>query len=70
MWIFTCNLFFKMNVLQERETKLKKALTKVKQHRNMLRSSRQKKEFPTVAVVGYTNSGKQDYNTIYVKYLK
>jgi len=36
----------------------------------MLRSSRKKKELPTVAVVGYTNSGKQDYNTIYVKYLK
>ena len=49
-----------MNLLQDRETKLKKALTKVKQHRNMLRSSRKKKELPTVAVVGYTNSGKQD----------
>lgn len=56
-----------MNLLQDRETKLKKALMKVKQHRNMLRSSRQKKELPTVAVVGYTNSGKQDYNTILCK---
>lgn len=44
-------------LLKERETKLKAALKKVKVHREMLRKGREKKEIPTVAVVGYTNAG-------------
>ncbi|XP_052064541.1 putative GTP-binding protein 6 [Mytilus californianus] len=45
-------------LLQDTERKLKKALTKVKHQRELLRTSRKRKELPTVAVVGYTNSGK------------
>lgn len=52
------SVYIRKEMLREREAKLKKALAKVQQHREMLRSSRKKKELPTVAVVGYTNSGK------------
>ncbi|XP_063400036.1 putative GTP-binding protein 6 [Mytilus trossulus] len=45
-------------LLQDTERKLKKALAKVKNQRELLRTSRKRKELPTVAVVGYTNSGK------------
>ncbi|XP_076450170.1 putative GTP-binding protein 6 [Babylonia areolata] len=45
-------------ILQEKETKLKKALQKVKGQRALLRQSRQHSNLPTVAVVGYTNAGK------------
>lgn len=41
-----------------REKKLKNELKKLKQHRTIIRSQRKKHGFPTVAVVGYTNSGK------------
>ncbi|XP_012277689.1 putative GTP-binding protein 6 [Orussus abietinus] len=45
-------------ILQARETKLKNEIKKLKQHRQMLRSSRQKLGIPSVAIVGYTNAGK------------
>ncbi|XP_077978921.1 putative GTP-binding protein 6 [Glandiceps talaboti] len=45
-------------LLLERETKIKKKLSKLKKRRELLRSSRKKREFPTVSVIGYTNSGK------------
>lgn len=45
-------------ILQEHETKLRKALQQVKKQRSLLRQNRQRSDIPTVAVVGYTNSGK------------
>ncbi|KAI5705669.1 hypothetical protein M8J76_015093 [Diaphorina citri] len=48
----------KRMVLMEREQKLKKALNKLKGQREMMRNKKQRQEFPTVAVVGYTNCGK------------
>lgn len=45
-------------LLFERESKLKDALKRVQKQRQVLRKSREKKEIPTVAVVGYTNAGK------------
>lgn len=45
-------------VLMEREQKLKRALNKLKGHRELLRNNHERKKFPTVAVVGYTNCGK------------
>lgn len=44
--------------LQRRERKIRKALAALKKQRCMLREHRLRKEIPTVAVVGYTNSGK------------
>ncbi|KAK3104079.1 hypothetical protein FSP39_024257 [Pinctada imbricata] len=41
-----------------RERKLRAALEKLKQHRNLLWNKRQRKDVPTIAIVGYTNSGK------------
>ncbi|XP_070565602.1 putative GTP-binding protein 6 [Ptychodera flava] len=45
-------------LLYERETKIKKRLSRLKKRRELLRSARKKRKFPTVSVVGYTNSGK------------
>ncbi|XP_014482797.1 PREDICTED: putative GTP-binding protein 6 [Dinoponera quadriceps] len=45
-------------MLNNRERKLKNDLSKLQQHRQLTRKSRQKTNMPTVAVVGYTNSGK------------
>eukprot|EP00096_Caligus_rogercresseyi_P012506 TRINITY_DN5259_c0_g1_i1.p1 TRINITY_DN5259_c0_g1~~TRINITY_DN5259_c0_g1_i1.p1 ORF type:complete len:511 (-),score=120.95 TRINITY_DN5259_c0_g1_i1:43-1575(-) len=44
--------------LNKRETRIKNELRKLKDQRSMLRQSRSKFGTPTVAVVGYTNSGK------------
>jgi len=52
-WIET-----RRQLLMEREIKLKKQLDKIKQNRDILRMNRVRKQLPTVAVVGYTNSGK------------
>lgn len=43
--------------MQEREMKIRAELEKLRQQRNMLRSQRRKRQFPVIAVVGYTNAG-------------
>lgn len=48
----------RLRLLEEREMKLKKALQKLRENRDRLRSRRVLKKIPTVSVVGYTNSGK------------
>ncbi|XP_071455198.1 putative GTP-binding protein 6 [Hetaerina americana] len=45
-------------ILANREHKLKTALEKLRSQRELLRNKRHKHEYPTVAVVGYTNAGK------------
>ncbi|XP_071503150.1 putative GTP-binding protein 6 [Diadema antillarum] len=45
-------------LLRDKEGALRKALAKLKQKRGLLRAGREKKNFPHVAVVGYTNAGK------------
>lgn len=44
--------------LQARETRLKAAIKKLRQHRESVRAKRKGIGFPSVAVVGYTNAGK------------
>lgn len=46
------------HVLGIREQRLRALLSKVKKQRDFLRKGRQKRQQPTVAVVGYTNCGK------------
>ncbi|RZF45252.1 hypothetical protein LSTR_LSTR016247, partial [Laodelphax striatellus] len=46
------------NLIKGRESKLKAALKSLKKHRDLMRSKRKKRQFPTIAVVGYTNAGK------------
>ncbi|XP_037922376.1 putative GTP-binding protein 6 [Hermetia illucens] len=45
-------------ILRTRESKLKSELMRVRSHRKLLRNKRKQKDYPTVAVVGYTNAGK------------
>ncbi|XP_075395168.1 putative GTP-binding protein 6 [Tenrec ecaudatus] len=45
-------------LLKDREARIRKALRKLTTKRRLLRRQRQRRELPTVAVVGYTNSGK------------
>ncbi|KAM3934231.1 putative GTP-binding protein 6 [Leptodactylus fuscus] len=45
-------------LLKERELKIKKALEKLKRKRKLLRTQRNRREFPVISVMGYTNSGK------------
>lgn len=45
-------------LLQAREGKLRKALQKVKERRQLMRKNRLNHRIPSVAVVGYTNAGK------------
>ncbi|XP_078032979.1 putative GTP-binding protein 6 [Augochlora pura] len=44
--------------LENKEKKLRNALKRLKEHRNMIKNKRQSYGFPSVAVVGYTNAGK------------
>ena len=44
--------------LSKRERQLREEIEKVRLHRAILRKNRTKLEFPTVAIVGYTNAGK------------
>ncbi|GAB0097643.1 putative GTP-binding protein 6 [Sergentomyia squamirostris] len=45
-------------LLSDRERKLKKALNNIRAQRKLLRKKRQARNFPVIAVVGYTNAGK------------
>lgn len=45
-------------LLRNREKKIKIELEKVKNHRQILRKKRLQRNFPIIAVVGYTNAGK------------
>lgn len=45
-------------LLTHRERKLKKALDNIRAQRKLLRRKRQSRNFPVIAVVGYTNAGK------------
>jgi GTP-binding protein HflX len=45
-------------ILNTREMKLKHILEKLRNQRMLLRNKRQKLEYPVIAVVGYTNAGK------------
>ncbi|KAG7201456.1 hypothetical protein KM043_004216 [Ampulex compressa] len=45
-------------ILERREKKLKNALLKLGKHRDLIRKQRKVQDYPTVAVVGYTNAGK------------
>lgn len=45
-------------MLKNREKKIKTELDNVRKHRKLIRKNRSKRNFPIVAVVGYTNAGK------------
>ncbi|XP_045850890.1 putative GTP-binding protein 6 isoform X2 [Meles meles] len=45
-------------LLKEKETKIRKALERLRQKRRLLGRQRRRQEFPVIAVVGYTNCGK------------
>lgn len=45
-------------LLRNRERKIKTELEHIRMHRKMVRRRRSHKEYPVVAVVGYTNAGK------------
>lgn len=48
-----------LHLLERRELKIKKELEKMHKKRTLLKHERKKREFPVVAIVGYTNSGKR-----------
>ncbi|XP_069429708.1 putative GTP-binding protein 6 isoform X5 [Ovis canadensis] len=45
-------------LLRDRETKIQKALERLRRKRRLLGQQRRRREFPVVSVVGYTNCGK------------
>ena len=45
-------------MLKQREKKIQQELTDLRGRRELLRNNRRQKQFPVVAVVGYTNAGK------------
>ncbi len=45
-------------VIKERIHKLKREMEDIKKHRQVIRNSRKRKNFPLVSVIGYTNVGK------------
>ncbi|XP_067646314.1 putative GTP-binding protein 6 [Eurosta solidaginis] len=45
-------------ILKSRERKLKQELERIRDHRKLLRKKRKQKNYPVIAVVGYTNAGK------------
>lgn len=45
-------------MLKQREKKIQHELNNLRAHRERLRKNRRQKQFPVIAVVGYTNSGK------------
>ena len=48
---------FSFVAVQERELKLRRQLDKLRTQRCLLRQHRRKRQFPIIAVVGYTNAG-------------
>ena len=46
-----------LHLLDRREIKIKRELEKLAKKRNLLKCERKKREFPVVAIVGYTNCG-------------
>lgn len=46
-----------LHLLDRREIKIKKELEKLAKKRTLLKCERKKREFPVVAIVGYTNCG-------------
>ncbi|XP_018803712.1 PREDICTED: putative GTP-binding protein 6 [Bactrocera latifrons] len=46
------------HILKTRERKLKQELERIRDHRKLLRNKRKQKNYPVIAVVGYTNAGK------------
>ncbi|XP_075227528.1 putative GTP-binding protein 6 isoform X1 [Lycorma delicatula] len=48
----------KKRLLTLREQKLKREVKKLEVHRQLLRNKRKEKQYPIIAVVGYTNAGK------------
>lgn len=51
-------LEMQQRLLKEKEHKIRNALGKLKKKRHLLRAQRQKREFPIISVMGYTNCGK------------
>ncbi|XP_054576142.1 putative GTP-binding protein 6 isoform X2 [Eptesicus fuscus] len=45
-------------LMKEKETKIRRALERLRQKRQLLGQQRRRREFPVVSVVGYTNCGK------------
>uniref|UniRef100_A0A1A9WFM7 Hflx-type G domain-containing protein n=1 Tax=Glossina brevipalpis TaxID=37001 RepID=A0A1A9WFM7_9MUSC len=54
-WSLTDN---QKEILRTRERKLKQELERIRAHRKLLRNKRKQHNYPTAAVVGYTNAGK------------
>lgn len=50
-----------LRLLERRENKVKTELEKLSKKRALLKMQRTKREFPVVAILGYTNSGKYLY---------
>lgn len=48
-------------LLRERELKIRNALENLRRKRSILRTQRQKREFPVISVMGYTNCGKKKF---------
>ncbi|XP_028359182.1 putative GTP-binding protein 6 [Phyllostomus discolor] len=48
----------RQRLLKEKEMKIRQALERLRRKRQLLGQQRQRREFPVVSVVGYTNSGK------------
>ncbi|XP_011197058.2 putative GTP-binding protein 6 [Zeugodacus cucurbitae] len=46
------------DILKSRERKLRQELERIRDHRRLLRNKRKQKNYPVIAVVGYTNAGK------------
>lgn len=47
-----------MIILEDRERNLRAEVTKLEQHRKLIKNRRLALDIPTIAVVGYTNAGK------------
>ena len=59
-WFGSGNTFYerRIDIMKERERKIKRKIAELKVKRQVARNQRQKLKIPTIAVVGYTNCGK------------